>query len=94
MPQSALLLKHGHGVFSGNTLFEIDGKRVHWKGHSELVEDDTGVRLAVYKSKGFESSDRRLGRLLVTARGEPYIDAIVSSALVRQARTDEYEFEV
>jgi hypothetical protein len=35
-----------------------------------------------------------LGTLLVTAHGIPYIDAIVSSALVKQERTDEEEQEV
>jgi hypothetical protein len=90
----ALHLKHDRGVFSDKTIFEIAGKRVHWKGHSELVEDDTGICLAVYKTKGFESQNRKLGTLLVTADGVNYIDAIVSSALVKQERTDEFEYEV
>jgi hypothetical protein len=96
MPGSskALHLKHGRGVFSDKTFFEIAGKRVHWKGLSELVEDETGICLAVYKAKGFESKNRKLGTLLITAHGVQYIDAIVSSALVKQERTDEDEYEV
>jgi hypothetical protein len=90
----ALHLKHGDGVFSDKTFFEIAGKRVHWKGLSELVEDETGICLAVYKAKSFESQNRMLGTLRVTAHGVNYIDAIVSSALVKQERTDEDEYEV
>jgi hypothetical protein len=90
----SLLLKHGQSLFSSDeTFFEIDGKKVHWKGLSALVEDETGVCLAVYKAKRWESKDRRLGTLLITAHGVPYIDAIVSSALVKQERTDEEEME-
>jgi len=89
-----LLLTHVHGLFSGKTFFELGGKKFHWKGQSALVEDDTGVCLAVYKAKRFESKNRQLGTLLVTAHGLQYVDAIVSSALVEQERTDEAEYEV
>jgi hypothetical protein len=88
-------MKHGSSLFSSDeTYFEIDGKKVHWKGLSALVEDGTGVCLAVYKAKSWESKDRKLGTLLVTEHGVPYMDAIVSSALVKQERTDEEEMEV
>ena len=90
----ALHLKHGHNLLSNNTLFEIAGKRVHWKGQSELVEDETGICLAVYKAKRFESQNRKLGTLLVTAHGVQHVDIIVSSALVKQERTEEDEYEV
>jgi hypothetical protein len=89
-----LLLTHVPGFFSGKTFFEIDGKKFHWKGRSALVEDDTGVCLAVYQAKRFESKNRKLGTLLVTTHGLQYVDAIVSSALVEQQRTDEAEHEV
>jgi len=89
-----LLLTHVSGFFSGKTFFEIDGKKFHWKGQSALVEDDTGVCLAVYQAKRFESKDRKLGKLLVTAHGLQYVDAIVSSALVEQEDADELENEV
>jgi hypothetical protein len=90
----ALHLKHGSGMFSNKTFFQIDGKRVHWKGESELVEEKTGSCLAVYKEDGFESKNRKLGTLLVTAYGVNCIDAIVCSAFVKQERTDEDEYEV
>jgi hypothetical protein len=90
----SLLLTHVHGFFSGKTCFEIDGKKFHWKGQSVLIEDDTGVCLAVYKAKRFESKSRKLGTLLVTTYGLQYVDAIVSSALVEQEQTDEAENEV
>jgi hypothetical protein len=91
-----LLLTHVQGFFSGKTYFQIgdDLKKVHWKGQSALVEDDTGVCLAVYKAKHFETKDRKLGTLLITAHGLQYVDAIVSTALVEQERTDEAEHEV
>lgn len=90
----ALHLKHTRSLFSNKTFFEIAGTKVHWKGQTALVEDGTGICLAVYKVKRFETQDRKLGTLLVTAHGVPNIDAIVSSALVKQERTDEDEFEV
>lgn len=89
-----LLQTHVSGFFSGKTFFEIDGKKFHWKGQSALVEDDTGVCLAVYKAKSFESEDRKLGTLLVTAQGQQYVDIIVVSTLVEQERNDESEFDV
>jgi hypothetical protein len=93
-PSQVLHLEHHHGFFHGRTSFEIGGKKVHWKGQSALVEDETGICLAVYKAKLFEAKNRKLGTLLVTAHGVNYIDAIVSSALVKQERTDEFEYEV
>jgi hypothetical protein len=90
----SLYLKHTHSLFSNQTAFELAGKKVHWKGHSVLVEDGTGICLAVYKDKLFESKDRKLGTLLVTVHGVKDIDAIVSSALARRERGDEAENEV
>lgn len=87
-------MKHVHGFFHGRTFFEIGDKKVHWKGQSALVEDSTGVCFAVYKAKLFETKDRKLGTLLITAHGKEFIDIIVSSALVEQERTDEDENEV
>jgi hypothetical protein len=95
MTDEALHMKHGHGIFeSDKTFFDIHGKRVHWTGESELTEDETRVTLATYKPKRWETKDRKLGTLVVTAYGAEYVDAIVSSALVKQERTDEWEFEV
>ena len=93
-PNQTLHLKHVPGFFRGKTSFEVGGKKVHWKGQSALVEDDTGVCLAVFKAKFFEGKNRRLGTLVVTRHGAPFIDIIVSSALVEQERTDEAEYEV
>jgi hypothetical protein len=89
-----LVLKHITGFFSGKTSFEIDGKKLHWKGQSALIEEGTGVCLAVYRPKSFETKARKLGTLLITAYGLLYVDAIVTSALVEQERTDEAEHEV
>jgi len=95
--QRSIELKHVHGAFPffhGNTFFKIGEKKVHWKGHSALVEDHTNVCLAVYKAKFLETKDRKLGTLLITAPGVPYLDIIVVSALVEQERSDEAEAEV
>jgi len=59
-----------------------------------LVEDVTGVCLAVYKAKLFEAKNRKLGTLLITKDGLELVDVIVSTALVQQERTDEAEDEV
>jgi hypothetical protein len=91
----SLHMKEGHGLFSSNTLFEIDGKKVRWRGQSELSEEGTGICLATYKAKSWESEqDRKLGTLRVTEHGLKYIDAIVCSALIKQERTDEPEYMV
>jgi hypothetical protein len=89
-----LSLKHTHSLFSHQTSFELDGKKVHWKGQSVLVEDGTGICLAVYKAKHFESKDRKLGTLLVTAHGVKDIDAIVCSSLAQPDPGAEAENEV
>jgi hypothetical protein len=90
-------LEHMHHtlpLFHGNTFFQVGDKKVHWKGQSALVEDQTGVCLAVFKPKFFETKTRKLGTLLVTAHGLGFIDMIVISALVEQERLDEAELEV
>ena len=96
-PQSLIELKHVHGVFPffhGNTFFQIGETKVHWKGHSALVEDHTNICLAVYKAKFLETNNRKLGTLLITTHGTPSLDIIVVSALVEQERTDEAEAQV
>ena len=93
-PNQTLYLKHVPGFFHGKTFFQVAGKKVHWKGQSALVEDETGICLAVYRKKFFEGTNRKLGTLLVTTHGAENIDIIVSSALVEQERTDEDEYEV
>jgi len=93
-PGQALHLKHVHDFFHGRTTFETGRKKVHWKGHSALVEDGTGVCLAVYKAILFEGKHHKLGTLLVTEHGIEFIDIVVSSALVEQERADEPENEV
>ena len=95
MTDEALHMKQGHGLFeSDKTFFETHGKKVHWTGESELTDDETHITLATYKPKFWETNDRKVGTLVVTPQGAEYVDAIVSSALVKQERTDEWEFEV
>lgn len=95
MTDESLLMKDGRSLLeSDKTFFETHGKRVHWTGDSQLTDDTAHVTLATYKHKSWESSDRKLGTLVVMPQGADYLDAIVSSALVKQERTDEWEFEV
>jgi hypothetical protein len=94
---TSLQLQHSHNAlpfFHGNTSFQLGDKKVHWKGHSVLVDDATGVCFAFYKAKFIESKDHKLGNLLITAHGADYVDIIVISALVEQERSDEAALEV
>ena len=96
-PSQALQLHHVYSAFPffhGNTFFQIGSKKVHWKGQSALVEDKTGICLAVFRAKFFETKNRKLGTLLVTTYGNEFLDIIMVSALIEQERTDEAEFEV
>jgi hypothetical protein len=95
MTDEALYMKDGRGLLEyDKTFFETHGKKVHWTGASKLTEDESNITLATYKPKGWEANDRKLGTLVITPQGAEYVDVIVSSAFIKQERTDEREFAV
>jgi hypothetical protein len=88
----SLQLKHVHHKFlrfRGKTSFEYNGKVYHWRGHSQLVEDDSGVVLALFHPGWFELSGSRLGKLEITYDGLKMLDLVVITALIVQERSDE-----
>jgi hypothetical protein len=85
-------LEHVHRLlpfFHGKTLFEVGGKKYHWKGQTALLDDQTGQLLAGFHATYLETDYHRLGNLVVTEEGKKTLDLVVISALVLQERSDE-----
>jgi hypothetical protein len=75
------------------TMFTYHGNKYHWKGHSELLEDETEIVLAVFHAGWFDSrtgvKGTKLGRLEITYDGLNLMDLVMISAMVVQERADE-----
>jgi Family of unknown function (DUF6593) len=71
------------------TEFTYLGKKYHWKGHTGLVEDETGTLLAIYHSSWFNRNWLKVGRLEVTYAGQKSLDMCVITGLIVQERSDE-----
>jgi hypothetical protein len=85
-------LEHVHGLlpfFHGKTLFEVGGRKFHWKGQTALLDDQSGQLLAGFHATYLETDYHKLGSLVVTEEGKKMLDAVVISALVVQERSDE-----
>lgn len=82
------LLHLPHGDTS-QTRFSIDDKRYHWKGHSELLDDDTEVKMAQFYPSWhvIEVKEHKIGTLFIY--GDTPRDLSVITALVVQERSDE-----
>lgn len=75
--------------FDGKTLFEIAGKKYHWKGQTALIDDQTGDLLAAFHSKFLETDYHKLGDLVVTEEGQRMLDLVIVGCLVLQERSEE-----
>jgi len=80
--------------FHGKSSFEYQGKKYHWKGHTALVDDETGVLLAASKSKLLDFHWHKLGNLIVTKEGQKVLDLVIVTGLVEQERSDEHKQSV
>lgn len=85
-------LEHVHSVlpfFHGKTFLTVGEKKYHWKGHTALIDDETGVMLAAFHATFLETEYHKLGRLVITKEGKELIDVVVCSCLVQQERSEE-----
>ena len=74
------------------TEFVANGKSYHWKGHSELVESKTDVKLAEFYPSWLISDvkEHKLGNLVIHEVGHELIDLAVITALTVMERSDEH----
>lgn len=70
----------------------MNGKNYHWKGHNELVEDDTETVIAKFHPKWLEGPDHKIGTLELNQK--EIQDIIVVTAVVVQERSDEHKLSV
>jgi hypothetical protein len=93
-PAFTIQLEHVHHKLPsihGKTSFTYDGKKYHWKGHTALVEEETGKLLAAFHPKFLNLHFQKLGNLIITAEGEKLLDIVVTTCLVVQERSDEHK---
>jgi hypothetical protein len=80
--------------FHGKAFFRFEGKSYHWKGHTALIEDDTGILIATLHTKFVESDPCGLGTFVVTLDGKAMLDLVVVTCLVMQERSEEGKLAV
>jgi hypothetical protein len=91
-PEATIQLQHVHGLlpfFHGKTLFEVGGKKYHWKGQTAMIDDQTGSLLAGFHARCLETDSHKLGKLVVTEEGQKMLDLVVIGCLVLQERSAE-----
>lgn len=73
------------------TRFTVDGVRFHWRGHDELVADDSKVVLASISRawSAAEDAEHQVDRLVITADGLDMMDIIAVTALIVHKRGEE-----
>lgn len=95
--ETIVYLSHVHHMlpfFHGRTSFTFGSKSYHWKGHTALIEDNTGLFIAALHTKFSETHYHKLGTLIVQPKGQKLLDLIVISCLVMQERSDEGKLAV
>jgi hypothetical protein len=80
--------------FHGKAGFRVNGKSYHWKGHTALIEDGTGILIAALHTRFFESDPYKLGTFVVTLDGKGMLDLVVVTCLVMQERSEEGKLSV
>jgi hypothetical protein len=87
------LQHHHHKIpfVQSKTTFTVMDKSYHWKGESELLEDETKDVLATYRESLWENNSHTLGRLEIMAKGLLMQDIVVLSALIVQARAGQHK---
>ena len=91
-PKETIQMEHVHRLlpfFHGKTLFTVNGKKYHWKGHTMLINDQTGFAFAGFHPRFLEPNFHKLGTLIVMGDGKNMLDIVVISCLVLQERSDE-----
>ena len=89
-----LCLEHEHyefPVMRTVTRFTVDGVRYHWRGHNELVVDDSKVVLASIPRAWptAQEAEHRVDRLVITVDGQDMMDIVAVTALIVHKRGEE-----
>jgi hypothetical protein len=91
-PRSTFQLTHIHSChYLSKTKFSIDGNHYHWAGHGELVEEKTGDVIAQFYPSWnvMDSDEHKIGKMIVKEKGQALLDAVVTTALIVQERSEE-----
>lgn len=94
-PDITFPIQHVHHKLpslASTTSFSVNGKNYHWKGHNELVEDDTETVIAKFHPKWLEGPGHKIGTLELSQK--EIQDIIVVTAVVVQERSDEHKLSV
>ncbi len=78
------------------TRFAVDGVKCHWRGHDELVADDSKVVLASISRAwpAAQDAEHQVDRLVITADGRDMMDIVAVTALIVHKRGEEHYIKV
>ena len=84
---TTICLGHEHyefPVMRPVTRFTVEGVKYHWRGHEELVADDSKVVLANISQAwpAAEDAERKVDRLVITVDGQDMMDVVAATALI------------
>ena len=91
-PKFTICMEHAHTYlpfFHGKHSFSYNDKKYHWKGHTALIDDETGVLIAALHTRFREPDPQKLGTLVVTPDGRPMLDLAAITCLIIQERSEE-----
>jgi hypothetical protein len=92
--EATVPMRHKHHslpLIHGSSYFRVDGRQYRWKNHKELIEEDGKVTLA--KFEGVEGDDR-LGRVIITEKGQGFSEVAVVTFLIDRTRGEEGKIKV
>lgn len=76
------------GILPPKTTFEVEGKKYHWKGYTDLIDESNNKLVAQYTAIELEGSDNKTGNLVISEGEEKIFDLAVFSTMVQQHRSD------
>lgn len=94
-PKSTILLRNEYQKnpnLKSKTSFQVDEKSYYWRGHNDLLDEETQSLIATFHPSRQDGSCHEIGRLEIM--GEISQDIIVITALVVQERADELRLSV
>ena len=94
---SVLRLQHHHyklPSLQSESKFTHNERTYRWKGHNELVDDQSKEVIATFKATWFEDKSHVIGRIDVNELKELELEVIVFTALVVQQREEEHRISV
>jgi hypothetical protein len=90
-------MEHAHShlpFFHGKHSFTYKDTKYHWKGHTALIDDQSGVLLAALHTRYLEPDPHKLGTIDITPDGRSLMDVVVITCLVMQERSEEGRLSV